>query len=266
LLTAGAPEGSTTNWVAGGLLLLILVVTLVVLALNLAGRDPDAELRARLAFGDDPASLALLTRWLRRSRHFRYVGGVAGAILGVGFTANGGLGPIVVGALAGVTAGGALAEARFRRPRPAAIRVVELTRRRVRDYAHPFDLAALALIGTVAVGLATWSFLGLRGSPGPVPATAAAVVVAAVALGQRLVAVRPRPALHPGLREADEVMRRLAASQGFARPGIALAVVLLAVAANGAGAEALSAALWLVGLGLYWSSRQREKSLRAALR
>ena len=84
-------------------------VVLIVLLLNLAGHDPDAgELAAHLV--PTPPAQALLARWLRRSRYYRFVGGAVGFVLGVGFVDNGQVTPILVGFLAGVTAGGGLAD------------------------------------------------------------------------------------------------------------------------------------------------------------
>lgn len=262
-----APVGDGPSRVALGVILVIAVLGLAVLSLNLAGRDPLAEHRARSAFGRDPACVGLLTRWLRRSRHFRYVGGLSGFILAVGTWSNGAdLGSTAVGVLGGVAAGGAVAEL-HRRRRHATARIAELTRRRLTDYARPVDLAALAAVALAAIGLAGWSASG-GGRTTDLAAVAAAGAVAATTVAlMRFVVYRPRPALDPDLRQADELMRRLAATQGFVRPAIAVALVLIAIALDRSGANgSVIAAVWLAGLAWYWLSRQTDRNLRAALR
>lgn len=243
----------------------VLGLALTTLAVNLAGIDPDAEDRARLV-SDDPTSVALLARWLRRSRHFRYVGGCAGAVLGLIFVQTHGL-PVLIGLLAGIAAGGAAAEVHSLGRGRGRPRTAELSRRRLRDYANRVDLAALAAVAvsaTVLIAVTARSGDDDRG-PGLNAAIAALAVVAAVATMQGLVVVRPRPALRADLRRADDLMRRLAATQGFTRPGIALGIVLVIQALVAIGLD--DRAPWLIaGLvvaagGWYLASRQSRSTL-----
>ena len=62
----GAPQGEGSRITAAVLLVLAAVGVLFVLAVNLSGRDPDAETRA-LDIAPDPLAAALFARWLRRS-------------------------------------------------------------------------------------------------------------------------------------------------------------------------------------------------------
>lgn len=244
----------------------VLGLAIATLAVNLAGIDPDAEDRARLV-SDDPTSVALLARWLRRSRHFRYVGGCAGTVLGLIFVQTNWL-PVLIGLLAGIAAGGAAAEIHsLGRGRRGRARTAELSRRRLRDYANRVDLVALAAVAvsaTVLIAVAASSVDDDRRAALNA-AVAALVVVAAVATMQGLVVVRPRPALRADLRRADDLMRRLAATQGFTRPGIALGIVLVvqALVAIGLGDRApwVIVGLILAAGGWYLASRQSRRTL-----
>lgn len=260
-----APSSSTTATIVLGLVVVALLVALALLLVNLSGSDPDAERRARLAVGDDPASVALLGRWLRRSRHFRFVGGLAGFILQFGFAANGvSWASLTLGVLGGVAAGGALAEVHSWRRRHGP-RVADLTRRRFGDYIRLVDVTAVAVVAAAALGLLITGLID-RDRADAAPAAVVALVVVAVLVAMlRLVVLRPRPALDPTLREADELMRRLAATRGFTRPAIAVAIALVAVALDAAGAGSNDVGLlWLVALGWYVASRQSESGLRRA--
>ncbi len=76
--------------------------------------------------------------------------------------------------------------------------------------------------------------------------------ISAVGCVERLGVIRPRPALSRELRDADNLLRYLAATQGFTRPAIGLGVVLLAQSVNALGTAsgygAVSFLLWLLGL------------------
>lgn len=272
-LVAVGPESSTTAALVLGVVVLAVVLLVVLLAVNLSGSDPDAERRASEAIGadpagPDPASVALLGRWLRRSRHFRFVGGLAGFILQFGLATNGpSWASLTIGVFGGIAAGGALAEVHSWRRRSGP-RVADLARRRLRDYARPVDLAAVSAIAVVAIALLAWGWIDGGSATGAVAAATALAVVGALAVMLRLIVLRPRPALDPTLRQADELMRRLAATQGFTRPAIALGASLVAVALDRAGAgDGAVGVLSLAAVAWYWTSRQTSTGLRrAALR
>ncbi len=277
-LVAFGPESSVTAALVLGVVGAALVLLVVLLAVNLSGSDPDAERRASDAIGvdpagsdpasPDPASVALLGRWLRRSRHFRFVGGLAGFILQFGLATNGvSWASLTIGVFGGIAAGGALAEVHSWRRRSGP-RVADLARRRLRDYARPVDLAAVSAVAVGAIALLTWGWIDGGSATGAVAAAAALAVVGALAVMLRLIVLRPRPALDPTLRQADELMRRLAATRGFTRPAIALGVTLVAVALDRAGAgDNAVGLLWLAAIAWYWTSRQTSTGLRrAALR
>ena len=264
-VVVAAPGSSGATAALLGLVVFGLLVTAALLLVNLSGSDPDAERRARFAVGDDPASVALLGRWLRRSRHFRFVGGLSGFILQFGFAGNGvDWASLTLGILGGVATGGALAEIHSWRRRQGP-RVAELSRRRLRDYVRLVDVVAVTVVVAAAVALLIGGVIERdRADAGPAALVALAVVAMLVAM-LRLVVLRPRPALDPGLREADELMRRLAATRGFTRPAIAVAIVLVAVALEATGASSNDVGLlWLVALGWYVASRQSEAGLRRA--
>ena len=75
---------------------------------------------------------------------------------------------------------------------------------------------------------------------------------------------------HPfGHAVGSFLLRRLAATQGFARPAIALAAALLAEAFLAIGWGGLALVLWLVGLGWYvasWRTRAGVVGRQAAPR
>ncbi len=143
-LVAVSPDGGGSR---AGIVVLAAGVALfaVLLGLHLSGRDPDAEALGR-SLDPDPVGAALLTRWLRRSKYFRFVGGTVGAIMGVGFV-DGSLVPVLLGALAGIVVGGGLAEVHaLRRPRSGP-RNADISIRRFADYTAPIDVVALAVAG-----------------------------------------------------------------------------------------------------------------------
>lgn len=245
----------------GSLLLGLLILLLVALS----GRDPEAEPLVAAAFGDDAVSVILLGRWLRRSRHFRLVGGLAGFVLSVGWWENGiGVAPTAIGTLGGVTVGGALAEVHSWRVTRSGPRIADLAHRHLLDYVRAVDVAALLAAAAAAAGLLARAAVAGRRTEA-VMAALAIGVAAWLALMLRLVVLRPRPALDPALHRADELMRRLAATVGFIGPGIALTMILVATALDRSGAgTVVVVVLWLVGLGWYWRSRFDVRSLRLA--
>ncbi len=238
---------------------------LFLLAVNLSGRDPDAEARA-LVVAPDPLSAALFARWMRRSRHFRFVGGLAGGIMGLAF-ADGSLMPVLIGILAGIAVGGAAAEIHSVGRRESAPQSADMSVRHLRDYVTRTDSVALAAVAGAAVVMIAGAVLGLVGGNGIVWASATALLaVGGAASMQWAVSVRRRPALSPDLRRADDLMRRLAATQGFTRPAIAFALMMLsqglATLGNSIAVTVAVLILWTLALAWYVASRQSRANLR----
>jgi hypothetical protein len=247
-----------------------LLVAATVLALNLAGFDPGA---AEVTADVDTTSLgrALLVRWLSRSRYGRFVGGAAGLVLGVGF-GDGDLGPALLGLLAGVAVGGALVEVHAVSGRHASRRTADLTARRVVDYVPAIDRAALAVVAVLAVAVVIAVTTVERAGSALATrfAISALLVSLATAAMQRAVVGRRRPALEPALRSADDLLRSLAAAQGFTRPAIALAAALVAHAlfALGSRWSITALVLWIAALGWYvasWRTRSGILGRQAAI-
>ncbi|MCP4965577.1 MAG: hypothetical protein GY926_10100 [bacterium] len=258
-IVVSSEDGGGSVWPAvifGGLVAL----TVASMVLSLSGHDSDST---KLAVGLAPtsASSGLVDRWLKRTRYYRFVGGAVGLVVGVGFIDNGRLAPVAIGMFAGVAGGGALAEIHLLRRKQQAARSAGLTARRLADYVRRTDVIRFALVAVVAVAL-------LGASPivdefrraSLVRWALAALLVALVAVTlQRLVVLRTRPALRPDLRDADDLLRRLAATQGFVRPSLALCVALLAqsVSALGMsdGGDFIILAMWLIAIWILRSSR-----------
>ncbi len=261
------PDGEGTN-IAAVVLVLAAIALIFLLAVNLSGRDPDADARA-LDVAPDPLSAALFARWMRRSKHFRFVGGLCGAILGLAF-ADGSLAPLVVGLLAGVAFGGAAAEVHSFRGRPRSARSADITARHMGDYVTPTDTFALAVIAAAAMCLMVVAVTTGAGRWGLFWSAMAALVAVAAATAMRwAVVVRRRPALSDDLRRADDVMRRLAATQGFTRPAIAFALVMLsqglATFGNSTTLTVAVLVLWMLAIAWYVASRQSRANLRALI-
>jgi len=248
---------------------LMAATVLAGLVLKLAGFDPEAEdLAARISSTD--VGQALLARWIRRSRYYRYVGGAVGFVLGFGMVDNGDLVPLAVGILSGITVGGALAEVHAGRRGRSSTGSADLSGRRIADYVRRADVVVLGAVGCVATVVAVMGAVLPGADQGSAIwwAVAAVLTVGATGALLRLVTVRARPALSTELREADDLLRFLASTQGFTRPAMALSAVLLAQAINSLGADdgysVAAAVLWLLGLFWYRSSRS-DKNLRPAL-
>lgn len=222
---------------------------------NLAGPDPVAARLAReMHLG--PAPRALAERWFRRSRYYRLLGGIVVLILYLGLN-NGAIevDVLALAVLCGIAFGGAIAEIHvLRTPRPRAV-AADITPRRMGDYANGRDhflMAVLAAISLVvfAAGIGRWL------DPETVWWSGLVVVLFAIVLiFQRLVATRARPALGSELRAADDLLRYLASTHGFARPAIGAAFLALAFAVAqddggwwnfaGWGVLTLAGLLWL---------------------
>lgn len=263
-LVAG-PEGGT-SWVAQTLFVLVAVGLVFVLVVNLSGRDPDVEARA-LEIAPDRLSAALFARWMKRSKHFRFVGGLAGAILGFAF-ADGTLMPVLAGLIGGIAFGGAVAEVHSVGRRQSSPRSADITARRLGDYVSRTDSLALAAIAVVVIGMIGTAVARESDESAVLwPSLVALATVVGVVGMQWLVVVRRRPALPGDLRRADDLMRRLAATQGFTRPGIAFALVMVSqglLTFGSSSAVTVSViVLWMLAIGWYVSSRQSRNNLRA---
>jgi len=260
-------NSSAVDIVVWGIVLLIVVSLVAMLALNLAGFDPDVDERVSNLAGD-PVSVELLKRWLSRSKHFRFVGGAAGFVVGVGWM-GGNLLMLLLSTLGGVAVGGAAAEFHSLRSRAASATSANVIARKLGDYVQRGDAVAMAAVAAVAALFVVLSATSSNVRSGSATlASAGALVVVAITLAmQWLVIVRPRPALPIGLRQADDLMRRLAASLGFTKPAIALSFGLLATSLQWFGSDELSTFLgllfWGAALGWYLASRQSSKNLLA---
>ena len=261
-------ESGRASRPAIAVLFVVLAAFVFLFAVNLSGWDPDAgSVAADMV--PDPLSQRLLTRWLRRSKHFRFVGGAAGLVTGLAFVSNG-LGPMLVGLLGGIAIGGAAAELRNVRPDKGTTRNADMSARRLTDYASRIDTAALATLAATAVLMVGW---GLTSSHGAAVTTATSgiavlVTVGATAAMQWIVVNRRRPALPADLRRADDLMRRLAATHGFTRPAIAFAILLvvrgLEAFDDSTATTILTLALVALAIGWYVGSRQSRSNLLAS--
>ena len=263
----GSPSPIAGVWQVAIAVVIVTFIGLQLAAL-LVGVDADAPTRAQ-NLTDDRYTTPLFERWLRRSRHFRRVGALSGTILGWGL-GGGDPGFLIIGGLAGMAAGGAGAE--LRSPQPTTghqgnlTRVAELRRRRLGDYTTRADIVALFVLGTITFGLSAWAALtGTSLVEMALAAMPPLLVLTLSALALRSVVYRSRPALDHRLTAADDLMRRLAATQGFLRPSIALAIILVLQLARQHGPNIDASWLWLVAVGSaarwYWLSRQSASNL-----
>ncbi len=246
------------------LVALLLALALFVLGRNLAGHDPDAgRIAARLS-ADEPSRL-LLTRWLQRVRWRRWLGGFLGVLTGVLATVNGSGPNLAVLGFAGIMVGSLSAELHHWRPaRGEGPRAADLGRRRVGDYTHRSEQWAMAVLAVLAAGTLVADRTAGRlagegqGRPGGVwPWSLAILVVLAVVVAmQWRIVTRRRPALPSELRRADDLARRLAVSRGVTRPGLVLALALLAEALERLGLGGFGVLAWLAAIGLWLFSRR----------
>lgn len=186
----------------------------------------------------DDVHAVLVSRFIDRSMRFRRSGALAGLVVLVAVVlvraatsdavvrfdlltlASIGLGGSIVGSIA--------AEG-FRLRRPTGPRTATLEVRSALDYADPVSdrregaiagLAVIGIVGSLAAGAAEVRavLLGLG----------VAVLAGIRRWAIRRIALRPRPPLTEDLRQADDALRRLAASVGLSRPMVALAALLVA--------------------------------------
>jgi hypothetical protein len=158
--------------------------------------------------------------------------------------------------LAGMVIGSLSAELHHcrRRRGPAS---ADLTPRRFRDFVQARDVGVLGAIGVLAAGvIVAAAAAGVDSSSATAGwAAASAGVVVLVAGLQWRVVTRRRPALRPELRQADDLMRRLAVSHGLAHPGITLGLGLLGQALLAAGMPLAGVICWLLAVGSWWTNR-----------
>ncbi len=261
------PEGEGSRITATAIVLAALAFAFLVVV-NLSGRDPDADDRAR-DVAPDALSAALFARWMRRSKHFRFVGGLTGGILGLAF-ADGSLIPALIGLLAGIALGGAAAEIHSIGGRNPSSRSADIAVRRLRDYVTQTDTIAMAVIAAGALIAIAAALLNGAARTELLWAGATGLsAIVATAVMQWAVVVRRRPALSADLRRADDLMRRLAATQGFTRPAIAFALLVLgqglAAVGNSAATGIGVLVLWTLAFAWYVASRQNRQNVRALI-
>jgi hypothetical protein len=221
-----------------------------------------------------PEGRALVERFVLRSRRFRTGGALVGLVVALVLaacaaaerrnpdviidvdilaTATIAFGGAVVGAIA--------AEA-FRLRRPSGPRSAALS---VREPVHYADGVAdrreqVLLTGcgvTLVVGIVLGGFSAASVGFGVLMALVAVCRRAAV----RRIALRPRPALRPALADADDDVRRLAASYGLSRPALILEALLgyqacVSMVRNGAPILAVGAAAFAIhAVGWWWEAR-----------
>jgi len=161
-------------------------------------------------------------------------------------------------AVAGVCVASTTAELYLLRGTPRRTRTADLSTREFGDYANTSDQIAMAATFVAAVLVAAWAALSVDAAQRSwvtCLAIVAAIVVAAAHLMQRRVVQRRRPAVSSELREADDLLRSLAASRGIARPAISFGFVTLGLALAPTEHQGFEALAWLVGLGCWWFNR-----------
>ena len=236
-------------------------VGLFLLGRNLAGHDPDAG-RIADRLSDDPASRQLLTRWLQRVRWRRWLGGFLGILVAVLLSADSNGPDLLVLGFAGIMAGSLSAELHhWRRADGGGARAADLATRQIRAYTVAGEQLLLGLLTAGALLVLAADAGGL--SPGTTDqgptwpwAVAVVTVVGVVLAMQWRIVSRPRPALPPELRRADDLARRLAVSRGVAQPGTALGLAMLAEESGRAGYGAVSGILWLLAAGFWIGTRR----------
>lgn len=237
---------------------------LFVLGRNLAGHDPDARLIAARMSGDEPSRL-LLTRWLQRVRWRRWLGGFLGVLLGLLLSANGAGSHVLLLGFGGIMLGSLSAELHHLRPAGGqGPRAAELGRRRLADYTVRIEQQTMAAVAAGALGVLVLDLVngrmageGKGQSHGAwLWSVAVLVVLAVVVAMQWRIVTRRRPALPAELRRADDLARRLAVSRGVTRPGLVLALGLLAEALDGMGMDVFAVLAWLTAVGLWLFSRR----------
>jgi len=249
---------TTVAYVVLALVVVVVAITLVQVGRMFAGVDPEVpELARHLA--SDPDQQRLLTRWMLRARRARNIGGICGVVVWIFGTSL--QGDLLLCGVGGIALGAMLAELHVVRPQRGP-RTATLDVRALSDYLTDRDrnrmvgvgAAALVLVATAVaadgIGVAAWSGL------------AALFVLCAAHAVQRRVASRPRPAIGPSLRRADDLARELAIGRGLAQPATYFGLALLARGAFALRPELGDAtvlagvAAWIYALVLWWSNRR----------
>ncbi len=250
-----SPSGSGVVLAVLGLLVAVSVAVLVRdLSRSFGAVDPMADaISTRLGAG--PEQRTLITRWLRRSRRYRNIGGATGVAAGL---LIGGLGGMILLGLTGVTIGSLAAEAHLLAPdledRPRR-RTAALDRRRLADYWAPARQVVMAVVALVAAVVVAGHYLGrLESATGGDWAVASLLLLVVAAGLQWRVATRRRPALPSTLRFSDDLVRRLAITNGIAIPATALALALVGQSLWN-DYPMVSAICWLVAIAQFWSHR-----------
>lgn len=255
-------DSTSPNSIVIGILLAVatafLILGLIGAAISLSGVDPGAELIAsRLAPANDQR--LLLTRWLRRTRWARNVGGYAGLLwwaFGTGFE-----GGILVYGVAGLTIGSMAAQLHHVRRRPGP-RTASLAPRGLEAYVSRTTQTQMTIVAAIAAAVVVAGVAFDHAGTASAWGAAALVVLCAGRLIQGRVASRARPALATGLERADDLARSLAIDRGLARPATycGLAMIASGVAqfepTIGDWAGLLSAAAWLLALIAWWRNRR----------
>lgn len=215
----------------------------------------------------------LQRRWHARVWWWRAVSGVVAAtgaiVLGMAvnleFHVGVGVEPVwsnpLITGLAGSFGGAIAAELHHLRPRGTRRRTASLQPRDPRSYAPPANRGRLVGVAAVAVVVAALSLTSAQVDGVPWPTVVALAVVGVAAAVQRVVVLRPRPALPPALHDADDLVRRAAVSSlGYAGAGVGLLLALVQGARfleREVGAAPVTGAVTLAGfvLALVWWRR-----------
>lgn len=221
-------------------------------AWNLTSQDPEAR-EISNALDITPLGRHLIERWLRRSRWYRFTGAAVGIV--AGFAAQGEADAAIVLGVAGVAVGGAVSEIHLLRRSPHRAAVASLEVRRVADYTQNIDTYALGVVAAVSLLSFASTLTGVLPDGRSKLALLALAIAAITRLFQHQVVSRARPAIRSDLRSADDLLRFLAASQGFTRPAIALGFFLLSASIAADTTSSLTARIsstLLLVAGLVW--------------
>jgi hypothetical protein len=242
--------------------MLIALPVLIAMLMRTFGRfggiDADAE-RIAASLASDVDQRRLLTRWLIRAQWGRFVGGLAGFVVwGLGTRIQGDL--LLCGA-AGIAFGAMSVELHHAQPSWGP-RTARLEVRSIGFYALKSDLRRMAAVAFVAMVLVVVGIANAQVRPACWWGLATLAVLGAAGAVQHRVATRPRPALPPGLQQADDLARELAIGRGLARPSTYLALALVARACYstmpiiGGWGRVAGGIAWLYALYLWWSNRR----------
>lgn len=240
----------TAQVVGGTVALGALALGIFLFGVNLAGFDPDAtSIADKLA--TDSTSQQLFARWTHRVRWRRWIGGVTGLLIAIVSGGN-----VLVGGIGGAALGSLSAELHLCRPQRRSTRVATLERRQMRDYigSSTYALGAIALI---AIGVMAWAMIAGRATTATMwwaSLALIAMVIAAVMTWR--VVMRRRPALATELIAADDLLRRLAVTNGIAHPMISAGLVLLSTGFARSDLDALAFVFGLGAVVVWWRNRR----------